>query len=164
MSVAEILDGPPTGQGLGMLRTPQTFADVARVGPVRKKALMIDGFLRDPAQTGVVAVALPEEMPVNETIELAQRLRDEMRMGLDGVVVNGLYPDRFTGDEVERMRSVDGTAVQAALSEHRRARAQRAELRRLKKAVEAPVVTLPFLFQGDLGREAIDSLSEELEL
>ena len=159
-----IVDAPATGHGIALLRSPKTFADIARVGPIHRQALRIHEFVTDSRSTGVVAVALPEEMPVNETIELAQRLRDEMRMGLDGVVVNGLYPDRFTGDEVERMRSVDGTAVQAALSEHRRARAQRAELRRLKKAVEAPVVTLPFLFQGDLGREAIDSLSEELEM
>ena len=32
--------------------------------------------LADPARTGYVAVALPEEMPVNETIELERRLRE----------------------------------------------------------------------------------------
>jgi anion-transporting ArsA/GET3 family ATPase len=165
-----ILDGPPTGQGLGMLNTPRTFADVARVGPIRRKALMIDSFLRDPAQTGVVAVAMPEEMPVNETTEFAARLRDQMGYAPGLVVMNALLPERFSGQEAERIEGVDGAAgdptvaaaLRAALSEHRRCRAQRSQLRRLRKEAE-PVVTLPFLFDTDLGLEEWERLSTELE-
>ncbi len=165
-----ILDGPPTGQGLGMLRTPQTFADVARVGPVRRKALIIDGFLRDPSQTGVVSVALPEEMPVNETLEFRSRLRDQMGYDAGLVVMNALLPERFNGEEAEAIERVDGghgdptvaAALRAALSEHRRCRSQRSQLRRLRKDVGA-VVTLPFLFETDLGIEEWERLSVELE-
>ena len=167
-----ILDGPPTGQGLGMLRTPQTFADVARVGPVRKKALIIDGFLRDPRQTGVVAVALPEEMPVNETLELRSRLREQMGFDAGLVVMNAMLPERFNGDEAEAIERVNGghgdptvaAALRVALSEHRRCRSQRSQLRRLRKdAGGAPLVTLPFLFETDLGIDEWQRLSGELE-
>ena len=65
-----------------MLRAPPTYAGVARVGPIRRQALIIDEFVRDPDTTGVLAVALPEEMPVNETIDLEARLRDELGMEL----------------------------------------------------------------------------------
>jgi len=168
-----ILDGPPTGQGLGMLRTPQTFADVARVGPIRKKALMIDGFLRDPHQTGVVAVALPEEMPVNETVEFSGKLREQMGYSPGLVVMNGLLPERFAGRDAEAIESVNGgsgdptvsAALRAALSQHRRCRAQRSQLRRLKKDAPegAPVVTLPFLFDTDLGLDEWERLATDLE-
>jgi anion-transporting ArsA/GET3 family ATPase len=168
-----ILDGPPTGQGLGMLRTPQTFADVARVGPIRRKALIIDAFLRDPSQTGVVSVALPEEMPVNESVEFAGKLRDQMGYDPQLVVMNGLLPERFSGEEAETIESVNGgsghptvaAALRSALSEHRRSRAQRSQLRRLKKEAPdgTPVVTLPFLFDPDLGIENWERLSAELE-
>ena len=157
-----IVDAPATGHGIALLRSPKTFADIARVGPIHRQALRIHDFVTDRGSTGVLAVALPEEMPVNETVELGERLDAELGMGLDAVVVNGLYPERFTDAEVERMRSVEGTAVQAAVSEHKRARAQRAELRRLKQAVDAPVATLPFLFQADLGRAGVEELAEEL--
>src|SRR5205807_10632699 len=73
-----IVDMQATGHGLGALRTPRTFAEMARVGPVRRKAELIDSFLRDRRQTGVVTVALPEEMPVIETIEFAGALEREM--------------------------------------------------------------------------------------
>ena len=164
-----ILDGPPTGQGLGMLRTPQTFAEVARVGPVRKKALIIDSFLRDPAQTGVVAVALPEEMPVNETVELRARLREQMGYDAGLVVVNALLPERFDADEAEAIERVDGgagdptvaAALRTALTHHRRSQDQRAQLARLQD--EVPLVTLPFLFETDLGIDDWEELSGDLE-
>ncbi|HEX2232059.1 MAG TPA: ArsA-related P-loop ATPase [Thermoleophilaceae bacterium] len=165
-----IVDAPATGHGIAMLRAPKTYADIARVGPIHRQATRIHGFVTDPACTGVVAVALPEEMPVNETLELGARLRDELGMGVDQVVVNGLYPDRFTDGEAERLASLDGAgseaqraALEAALSEHRRARAQRTELRRLESEARAPVTTLPYLFQPDLGAEELELLSQELE-
>ena len=165
-----IVDAPATGHGIALLRAPRTFGDIARVGPIARQALKIDAFLRDGKTTGVMAVALPEEMPVNETLDLGGRLQKEMGMELGAIVVNALYPERFTGAEAERLESIDGdgskgerAAVTAALSEHRRARTQRSELRRLKRAAEAPVATLPYLFEPDLEQEQLELLSRELE-
>lgn len=165
-----ILDAPAIGHALGMLRTPRTYRDIARVGPVRRQADKIDSFLHDPTRTAVVVVALPEEMPVNETLEFRDALDEQLGMGVDAVVVNGLYPERFSGAEAERIESADGghgapavaTALSAALSEHERARAQRAHLRRLRGEVEQ-VVTLPFLFDPELRLDAFERLSRELE-
>jgi anion-transporting ArsA/GET3 family ATPase len=165
-----IVDAPATGHGVALLRSPKTFADIARVGPIHRQAMRIHDFVTDPKATAVMAVALAEEMPVNETIDLGERLKAEIGLGVEAIVVNGLYPERFTREEAERIAALDGGAAEdsraalgAALSEHRRARSQRSELRRLKKAVETPVATLPFLFEADLGREGLEELSRELE-
>ena len=163
-----IVDAPATGHGIAMLRAPSTYAGVARVGPIRRQALRIDGFLRDSARTGVVVVALPEEMPVNETFDLERRLAEEMDMVIDTAIVNGLYPERFTGAEVKRLReatpspNADG-AVRAALAENERVRGQRAQLRRLRRGLAAPVATLPFLFATELGLDQLDELARRLE-
>ena len=147
-----IVDAPASGHGIAMLKTPQTFGDIARVGPVRRQALKIRGMLSDPARTGYVAVALPEEMPVNETIELGSRLEEAVGLGLDAVVVNALFPERFKIAEAERLRALDGEpAIEAALAEHDRAHSQRNHLRRLRRAVDAHVYTLPYLFEDRLG-------------
>ena len=53
-------------------------------------------------------------------------------------------------------------AARAAISEHNRARSQRAQLARLRRRVEAPVKTLPFLFEPELGREGARTLSKRL--
>lgn len=165
-----VVDAPATGHGLGILRVASTMRDIARVGPIQRQANRIDTFVRDARRTGVVTVTGPEEMPVTETLEFRERLRDEMKMAIDTVVVNGLYPERFAGDEARRLAEVDGrvggararAAVRAALSEHHRARSQRVQLRRLRKEVDRSV-TLPFLFEPELGLEEIERLSRELE-
>jgi anion-transporting ArsA/GET3 family ATPase len=165
-----IMDSPASGHGLAMLRAPRTFGEIARVGPVQRRAEMIHSFLRDPKRTGVVSVALPQEMPVNETLEFRVKLQEEMGMRTDVVVANALLPDRFTSEEAERIEAVNGghgapevaAALRAALSEHRRARSQRAQLRRLKKDVP-DAVTLPYLFEPELGLKDFEKLSVELE-
>src|SRR3954470_5471232 len=49
-----ILGRPPAGHGLALLHAPRTFGEIARVGPIRRRADMIHDFLRDRARTGVV--------------------------------------------------------------------------------------------------------------
>jgi len=157
-----LLDAPAIGHALGMLRTPRTFRDVARVGPISRQAGRIDAFLSDPGLTGVVAVSAPEEMPVNETIEFLAALDADM-MRPDAVVVNGVFPERFTDAEMKRVEAVGGEhpELRAAISEHRRARHQRNQLRRLRRRTSA--TTLPFLFAADLGSDDLDHLSRVLE-
>jgi anion-transporting ArsA/GET3 family ATPase len=157
-----VVDSPATGHGLGMLRAPRTFADIARVGPIRHQADRIHDFIVSD-KTGVLAVALPEEMPVNETLEYSEEIA-EFRGGLDGVIVNGLYPERFTDDEVASLNGHGGPAVRAALTEHHRYRAQLEELERLKSGVGGlPVLRLPFLFAPELHLPEVEQLSHELE-
>ncbi len=165
-----IVDAPASGHGLALLRSPTTFGEIARVGPIRRRADMIHNFLTDPKRAGVVAVALAQEMPVNETLEFREKLREEMGMATDAVVVNALLPERFGTDEVERIEAVNGghgsdevaAALRAALSEHRRARSQRSQLRRLKKEADG-VITLPHLFEPELRLEDFERLSVELD-
>src|SRR5215470_1178681 len=101
----QVGDAPASGHGLAMLTTPRTFGEIARVGPIRRQAFKIRDMLADPARTGYVAVALPEEMPVNETLELEQRLHGAVGAGLDAIVVNAVFPSRFSKAEAERLRA-----------------------------------------------------------
>jgi anion-transporting ArsA/GET3 family ATPase len=164
-----IVDAPATGHGVGFLQTPRTFANIARVGPIHSQAQTLDDFITNHDNTGVAIVALPEEMPVNESAALEHDLVEEVGVAVDRVYLNGLYPERFSKDEAESLRGLadgeDGAAkaaARAALSEFGRARSQRAQLARLRRRAQAPVKTLPFLFEPDLGPEAARRLSKRL--
>jgi anion-transporting ArsA/GET3 family ATPase len=163
-----IVDAPASGHGIGMLTTPRTFGEIARVGPIRRQATRVSEMLSDPARTGYVAVALPEEMPVNETIDLERRLGDAVGLGLDAIVVNGVWPERFSAADVRRLRASErnGRAdiVGAALTSHERSKAQRAQVRRLRSRTDAPVATLPFVFESELGLAEYERLASELDL
>jgi anion-transporting ArsA/GET3 family ATPase len=160
-----VVDAPASGHGLAMLTTPRTFGEIARVGPIRRQAFKVRDLLADPEQTGYVAVALPEEMPVNETLELEQRLPEAVGSALEAIVVNGMWPERFSAAEAETLRS-DGLpangAVRAALTSYERARAQRTHLRRLRRAASARVVTLPYLFESEIGLPEFEKLAGNL--
>jgi anion-transporting ArsA/GET3 family ATPase len=159
-----VLDAPATGHGLAILRAPRTFGEVALVGPVARQARTIDAMLTDPARTGVVAVARPEEMPVSETLDLQRALRDDVGLDLNLVVANGVLPDRFTEAEAGALGAHAGRPpARAALGAHERVRAQRAELGRLRRSTTATVVTLPFLFAPAIDRDAIGLLADRLE-
>ncbi|MGZ6642180.1 MAG: ArsA-related P-loop ATPase [Solirubrobacteraceae bacterium] len=159
-----ILDAPATGHGVAVLTAARTFASVARVGRIARQSRTIDEMLSDPARTGVVAVARPEEMPVNETLALEDALRDQIGLPLSLVVANGLLPGRFSTAEAAALDAApDLREVAAARKAHARARAQRTQLRRLRRHVRAPVATLPFLFDEALGAEQLDTLSIALE-
>jgi anion-transporting ArsA/GET3 family ATPase len=158
-----VVDAPASGHGLAMLTTPRTFGEIARVGPIRRQAFRVSDLLADPERTGYVAVALPEEMPVNETLELEQRLPEAVGLPLEAIVVNGMWPERFSAADADTLRSFDGQpSVYAALTSYERARAQRSHLRRLRRAAGAHVVTLPYLFDGELGLPEYERLAREL--
>jgi anion-transporting ArsA/GET3 family ATPase len=164
-----ILDAPATGHGVGFLQTPRTFANVARVGPIATQAETLHRFLTNHRKTGVAIVALPEEMPVNETAMLERDLTRTVGVAVDHIYLNGLYPERFNAADDEVLESNHGElagpandAVAAALAVRRRSAAQREQLGRLKDMTRAPVTTLPFLFEPELMSEGLQELAEAI--
>jgi anion-transporting ArsA/GET3 family ATPase len=166
-----ILDAPATGHSVGLLRTPRTFAEIARVGPIANQGRAIDATLSDPALTAIVAVALAEEMPVTETIELADALYDRMGLQLAQVVANGLFPARLgprqtrtVRDALEHARApLARAALRAALSEQAQAAAQREQLARLADATGLEPLRLPRVVAPALDRGALAGLADVLE-
>jgi anion-transporting ArsA/GET3 family ATPase len=165
-----IVDAPATGHGMGLLRTPRTFADIARVGPIAHQGRTIAETIADPEFTGVVAVATPEEMPINETMVLAGELARD-RLALDLVIVNALYPARFEAGEIAELGSaltrtrsaLARSALRAALSEHTRANTQREQRDRLREHVDGRLVELPYLFADHVGLPQLELLAGVLE-
>jgi anion-transporting ArsA/GET3 family ATPase len=165
LSDLAIVDAPAIGHGVGFLKVPRTYMQVARVGPVHERARWIAGRIDDPAYTGVVLVTTPEELPVGETLEAIDDLA-ESALPFDGVIANAVYPPLFDSEE-ERVLgggALDGSplalaAARAAASRIARTQDQREQLARLP----APLAQLPFLFEARLDLAALARLSTELE-
>ena len=164
-----IVDAPATGHGIGFLQTPRTFAGIAKVGPIHNQANALDAYITQHETTGVAIVSLPEEMPVNESASLERSLTEDVGVAVDQVYMNAMYPERFSEQEGEKLARVleitEGpphAAVRAALSEHRRAHGQRAQLQRLEHSVRSPVRTLPFIFKPRLDVPSLKQLAGEL--
>ena len=163
-----IVDGPASGHAVGMLRTPGTFADIARVGPIASQSQRVREWLEDYRETAYVAGALPGELPVSETLDLGRRLRKAIGRRLETIVVNGVLPDRFSERELRRIEkaAAGDERLLAAAEEVRgadgRADAQREQLERLRAGADAPVCELPFVFGERIGPDDVRDLAERL--
>jgi anion-transporting ArsA/GET3 family ATPase len=165
-----VVDSPAAGHGVGILRTPRTFAEIARVGPIAHQAGVIAATIADADFTSVIAVASAEEMPVNETLWLRDALAEE-QLTLDATIVNACYPQRFTARErtaLDKARKhtkhpLTGAALGAALSEHARTQTQREQLARLREGLATELIELPYLFAEAIGRPELDDLADSLD-
>ncbi len=177
-----IVDAAASGHVLAQLDSPRAIRELVQVGPVRQQTEWMVELLADPAITAVDVVTSPEEMPVNETVELIAQARAEIDVPLGSVIVNRVLPEPLTrADEpvFEALGAPDATALleQAAgpgvpdvLGATRLAvalrRSRAVHLARLRETVDLPILYVPYLFVRDHGlrvtRMVADALGAEL--
>lgn len=179
-----VVDAAATGHIIGQLDAPRAIQELVSVGMVKTQTAWMVDLLSDSSVTALNVVATPEEMPVNETIELVERAQAELQVPLGAVIVNRVLPELFTrADEetFEALRRPDptallteraGTGATAVLEAARLAvslrRTRAGHIGRLRERIDLPMLYLPYLFVRDAGlrvtRMVADSLAEELGL
>ncbi len=167
-----VLDAPAAGHAISFLRSARGLVDTARVGPINTQAADVLEMLTDPERCQVVLVTLPEETPVNELVDTAFSLEDEIGVSLGPVVVNGVYPPLPGLDaDPAAVATAAGLAVapgelaaMAAAADFRRERTrlQGDQLDRLAKSLPLPQLPLPYLFSTDLGPDHLEALADAL--
>jgi len=85
-----VLDSPATGHAVSLLNAPMNFKKITRMGPVYRDSSLMAEFLSDPERTAIVLASLPEEMSIQETIELRRILSRDFPRPL--VYVNKCFP------------------------------------------------------------------------
>ena len=98
-----ILDAPASGHGLAMLKTPSTFAEIARVGPIASQAREVEALLADDKRSQIVLVSTLEETPVNEVLELDAALAKQLGRSADLIIANGLISDDLSEHELAEL-------------------------------------------------------------
>ena len=91
-----VVDVASTGHLLGELSAPVSVRELAPVGRIAEETDWMIEMLGDTKFTGVINVTLAEELPVSETIEFAEALRDRTPARLSTVVVNRTRPQLYS--------------------------------------------------------------------
>ncbi len=171
-----VVDAPATGHGLSLLKVPIAASEAVPVGPIGHNARRILGLLRDQKKTGLVLVAIPEEMAVVEAQQFHRLAVEEVGIEVEAVVLNSCHERVFdTAEEAEILGLlVDGAggrlergiplagALRAARRQMRRAKLTRFYEARLARSLPLPLVSLPYLFREALGPEDLRDLAERL--
>jgi anion-transporting ArsA/GET3 family ATPase len=166
-----IVDAPATGHLVSWLRVPQVFDEMMPAGPIKSSAGDMLAMLRDPRRAMLDIVLVPEEMPVNEAVELEQAA-EHYRLATRGfTIINKVSPTlpEGLGAALEQATpsSADAPILLPLLEalhtrEHWRALGerylQRLPAEALRDAIRLSRRTLPITT-----KEGVEALSRELE-
>lgn len=161
-----VVDGPAAGHAITFLMSAAGLADAVSAGPVRAQADDVLELLHDPQRCQVVLVTLPETTPVNEVVETAFALEDEVGVQLGPVVVNGVdvgdpLPDDATARQAvaELDPAIACDLLDAVAFRRSRRAMESGEIARLAAELPIPEVTLPALLVAGLTSSDIDRLA-----
>ena len=179
-----LVDLPASGHAVTFLSVPKTLRDIIKVGPIAEATEQLADLIGDPSRSGVVAICLPEEMPVNETIELEDDLEEAIGRGITRTFANMVHrapldpehEDQFE-DLVRRLdrESLIAETIQGAALEDRAVERVIAGnvlaldwherdfryLRDLRDRLDAPVSEVPVFYETD-GRSIVGRIVEYL--
>lgn len=87
-----IVDAPATGHGLSALEVPNILKSAVKIGPLHSHASNILDLLSNKEKTVFSLVTLAEEMPVCESEEYIQALKERTHIGFGPIFVNAIMP------------------------------------------------------------------------
>ena len=154
-----IIDAPATGHAITFFSVPKVILDTVPPGALANDAKWMYEYLIDPAMTAAVLVSLPEEMPVNETIELAAALKDRVQITPQAVVLNGFIPERFSEGDLKLLPL---ELLDLAHVHQSRARLSMSAAQRLS-TLKLPLTIVARLFTPTFGRAAVEEVSRLME-
>lgn len=175
-----VVDAVASGHIVGQLTAAQSINELVSVGLIRQQTDWMVELLADPATTGLIITATPEEMPVNETLELAARLKNETDVDLAAVVVNRVLPELFGRREEELFDALNDPERRHALANEvggsvdhlmeaaslavalRRGSADHLERLRSELDPSVPMLYVPYMFLRTHGMRATRMVAESL--
>ena len=175
-----VVDAVASGHIVGQLTAPQSINELVSVGLIRQQTDWMLEILGDASITGLIITATPEEMPVNETLELAARLQTETNVDLAAVVINRVLPELFGRREEETFDALNTPERRAAIAEAaggsvdyllqgaslavalRRGSAEHLERLRAELDRSVPMLYVPYLFMRTHGLRATRMVAHAL--
>lgn len=131
-----ILDAPASGHAISLLRSPQNFEKITKVGPIYRDAKQMHSTLLDPKISQLVLCTLPEEMALQESKETESHLKTLFTNPLH--IANKVFP--FVKKEETPQEDFFSTALKYSIQ-----RSEREHLA-LKETIVPITKELPFFF------------------
>ena len=162
-----LVDAPATGHSLPLLSTARTLMEMMPIGPIGKTADEVNRVLSDARRTAAVIVTIPEEMAVNETIEIVSGLSQSGAVAIGPLIANAVWSERFTADEARWLMAsaLDASDPLVAAGRYHVEKRRRAEeqIERMRMELRANPVEFPFVVNATLDRPHLRRLVAALE-
>ncbi len=143
-----IVDAPATGHGITLLGLPAVIADAVPSGNMHEEALLMHSLLRDPNKTSIDVVTTPEPLPIHETLELCDELKERLDLPVNRLFVNCVPQTILSDASLETLKTAEMNDSQIAkwlIDEEQYARSYRDRLSSLLK-LELQLQLIPELY------------------
>ena len=169
-----VVDAPPTGQGAGLFSLPATILAAVKAGPLAKEVSALRDMLSNEATTGLLIVTVPEELAVDEALELEKELVETQQLPVVAQVVNKAVRNPAGRQDIEvlktfvharrarRVLDQGYSLVAGALSVLDIQKGQEAQKTRLRRRSGMPIIELPMLPAAHMGEEQLEKLAQRL--
>jgi anion-transporting ArsA/GET3 family ATPase len=149
-----IVDAPATGHAITYLSVARIVAEIAPKGIMKNASEKMAEMVESKDETCLHLVTLPEEMPVNEALDLLAASKSKLRMHPGVGFVNRMLPPLASSDEaalIDRLREQGPSAVVSPYLEAARLRLDREALQAeyAAKFVEKSALPTIGLFEYD---------------
>lgn len=168
-----IVDAPATGHGFAMLRIANVVLSISPPGPMRNAAQKMVDVLADQDDTWINLVTLPEEMPVQESIELYEKIEKQLGFPLGYTWINQWPANVCSSEQEELLAATQEKGLEDPtgwpmwlLAERATFLKNRAEEQEewLKQHVPLPIMHVPYEEPGQrTDKEWVSALSEKIE-
>jgi len=148
-----VIDGYATGHFRALWRAPVGLAEAIPFGPMGEQSRSIISVLKNPEKVRFYVVAVPEELPVAEGLELARDIQAEMEQK-PYLVLNRWLESPLTIAQLKRFSGQEFADYLRVQLERQSDLSQVIEPRGLKR------ITLPWLFTDNVS-EKIRQLSAQ---
>jgi len=153
-----IVDGPAAGHAIDLVRAPLQLKRALATGPIAQQADEVLAMLADGTRCKILMVTTPAMTPVQETVEAATELRDDVHIVLAPVVVNKKEPDIPSLSTTDMSQELVDAYTYAA----QRSQAQQEAIAVLSNTLELPQMTITRRRLD--GAELVNAMVEDLAL
>lgn len=106
-----VVDMPSTGYALTMLKTPFNFSRLFKGGGIQQNTLEMLETFGSPVSCGHLILSLPEEMPLQEAMELHQHLIELFPANQPAFMVNRLFPQISTDADITSGNPIPSSVI-----------------------------------------------------
>jgi len=166
-----LVDLPASGHALTFLDVPRSMVEMVRVGNLAKHMQGLAEQIADPNRSELLLVALPEELSVNETIELWSAARERLQIRTNRVVINGLRERDVQPGDADIARAAVAAGANAEAMDRVAWGAQlgawwreqdRVNAERLREAIDGQIVEVPYVFARVDERDLVEHVADAL--
>jgi anion-transporting ArsA/GET3 family ATPase len=153
-----IVDGPAAGHAIDLVRAPLQLKRALATGPIAQQADEVLAMLADGTRCKILMVTTPAMTPVQETVEAATELRDDVHIVLAPVVVNKKEPEVPSLSTTDMSQELSDAYTYAS----QRSQAQHEAIAVLRSTLELSQMTITRRRLD--GAELVNAMVEDLAL